>query len=106
MKKAENIGEKGANQHTKRGGYGVTSSSERGNNAAYRASKLKRDNPDIAKRAEQGEFTDMAQAERAAGIPNKSRQIWLNKDPAEAAKKLKAVFPDDYLVELAAQLLN
>lgn len=42
--------------------------SRRGNSAAYRIAKLKRDHPAIAQRLEAGEFKFVSEAERAAGI--------------------------------------
>lgn len=49
----------------------------RGNTAAYRVAKLKRDRPDIAARLAAGEFGSVRAAERAAGVvPSKIEQAF------------------------------
>jgi len=44
---------------------------DRGNSTDYRTAKLKRDHPDVAKRLVDGEFKNVSEAERAAGIGRK-----------------------------------
>lgn len=49
---------------------------QQGTSAAYRIGLLKRDFPEIAQRLEQGEFSNVADAERAAGIrPPKRKRV-------------------------------
>jgi len=45
---------------------------KRGNSAAYRAARLKRDRPDIAARHAAGEFASVAAAWRGAGLEQPS----------------------------------
>ena len=52
----------------------VTYETDRGNNSDYRISKLKRDHPEVALMLEQGEFKNVAQAEREAGVKPPKRE--------------------------------
>jgi hypothetical protein len=45
----------------------VMSINQQGNASTYRIAKLKRDHPDIAERLASGQFSNVREAERAAG---------------------------------------
>lgn len=72
------------------------------NSSTYRLSKLKRDAPEIAKRVEAGEFKNVAEAERAAGIKPPKRDT---KSPAYllayCTERLGADSVEEALIELA-----
>lgn len=69
---------------------------QRGNDSDYRISKLKRDNPDVALRLEQGEFKNVAEAERVAGVKPPKREgkrLHMYKDDmASAVKAIEAYY--------------
>jgi hypothetical protein len=72
-------------------GNGVTFN--RGNSKEYRAAKIARDAPKVWERMKAGEFSTVAEAERAAhikGVPD--RRVWLSANPEEAAEKLSVNF--------------
>ena len=69
----------------------ITSTVDRGTSADYRIAKLKRDNPDVALRLEQGEFKNVAEAERVAGV----------KPPKREGKRLH-MYKDDPLTAIDA----
>ena len=68
VKDARLISKHGLNQHGKKGGGYIITSSRRGTNSAYLAGILKRDHPEIAAALERGEFKSVRAAAIAAGI--------------------------------------
>lgn len=104
---AEPLKEHGTNQHTEgSGGNGVTSSvTPRGNSAAYRTARIARDAPAVLERMKAGEFSTVAEAERAAGLKIiEDRRIWLSANPEEAAEQLIKKFSHAYLTALVQTL--
>jgi hypothetical protein len=57
----------------------ITSIEQRGTASTYRIAKLKRDSPEIAERLASGEFPNVREAERAAGMPVPNKLTSLEK---------------------------
>ena len=72
----------------------------RGTNSIYLIRRIARDRPDILQRMKDGEFSSVQAAAREAGIAEKSRLIWLSKDPAKAAERIQNQLGADYLEDL------
>jgi hypothetical protein len=72
----------------------------RGTNSTYLTRRIARDRPDILQRMKEGEFSSVQAAAREAGIVEKSRLIWLSKDPAKAAERIQNQLGADYLEDL------
>jgi len=67
-------GEVGNGRSRDNGSKNVMSNNRQGNDSTYRISKLKRDHPEVALMLEQGEFKNVAQAEREAGVKPPKRE--------------------------------
>lgn len=105
MKATEPVKEHGKNTKRLDNPTNIKSLSGKGGTSIeYRAAKLKRDHPIIAKRLEEGEFKNVADAERAAGV-KPPRRVLVGKfslfddtyGPTEFAATLKErLTPEQY----------
>ena len=81
---------------------------EGGTSSDYRIAKLKRDNPDVALRLEQGEFKNVAEAERVAGVKPPKREgkrLHMYKDdPLTAIDALIEYYGSDAINEVISKL--
>ena len=75
-------------------------------NAKYLTARIARDRPDIWERMKAGEFTSVAAAARAAGIPYKVRQRIALGDPLTVAQALRRHFTLEERQQLAKALLQ
>lgn len=75
-----------------------------GTNPAYLRARLQRDRPEFAARLAQGEFNSVRQAAIVAGILKVEPRLSISRDPAKAAKLIKAHFTEDELHRLLAAL--
>jgi hypothetical protein len=87
-KRGQTVGEvlalkpNGTNQFTSTGfdkNENIKPSNDGGTSATYRIAKLKRDAPEIAERLASGEFPNVREAERAAGMPVPNKLTALEK---------------------------
>jgi hypothetical protein len=87
-KRGQTVGEvlalkpNGTNQFTSTGfdkNENIKPSNDGGTSATYRIAKLKRDAPEIAERLASGEFPNVREAERAAGMPVPNKLTSLEK---------------------------
>ena len=89
--------------------YDDSDQKSRGTNSTYLTRRIARDHPDIIQRMKDGEFSSVQAAAREAGIVEKSRQIWLSKDPAKGAERIQDQLGADYLeglISVSKELLG
>ena len=97
----EELDTHGTNQHSKVGGYNITSSKnqgmKRGTGEHYIIARLKRDNPEMAQKVLSGELS-AHQASIKAGI--RKEYIQVQRNPIKIVEKLRTALTDDELQEV------